>query len=583
MGKKTSVAGCCFIFARTLLSLLCLCSLQVLLWSCIVFAYRGKPKSQIKEQLLHVIGDTHGNEAYLVFCLLSTGRFSLEAGNAKAIPLSDDKEHGIAWRDGDKNFEVVVLGDMIDRGSHSVQNLRLLKALSEHPDALGRLTVIMGNHEALLLEHKQQWKKNRSGNGYASDAFSQDDRWAAMAKQPGDQEYELWNWVRQLPLVRIAHGIMMVHGGMSGKVYSDLIALPEMMHENCLAMDEPPTDQDTAESSKQCRKYLEQFVNDKAKEHFAEMATFLLKSKKDGLMIHKEGCIVPLRGIRKCSDVAKAASSNQNAGHQARIELPNSDESVKEAIKRCHEHAECVSVTVESPEDAHSRPVYLLFLDKDKSSFQRTKNTMFAPRNDANKPYATYVKAFSAEEFLEHPSAPKMPTWMEQLLWYRGYSLPSGRKEPYEKRQTAACQEASQVGARLGTVAFVLAHTTQEFITTTCYQDPVNLFLVDTHQEGCEERNECGFNAQHSYEHEHASVAQSLQITIGSRVDSYDYQVVPGVSAQMCIYQNNKRSCGFTALEKNARGNTRVNVKDKSIPFNAGAVYELPLVRTYND
>lgn len=60
--------------------------------------------------------------------------------------------HAIVVRRYLPHGQVVVLGDMVDIGPKSKQNLLALMRLSQHPKWGGHLTVMMGNHEAAMFD-----------------------------------------------------------------------------------------------------------------------------------------------------------------------------------------------------------------------------------------------------------------------------------------------------------------------------------------------------------------------------------------------------------------------------------------------
>eukprot|EP00419_Tripos_fusus_P022266 CAMPEP_0172712792 /NCGR_PEP_ID=MMETSP1074-20121228/61304_1 /TAXON_ID=2916 /ORGANISM="Ceratium fusus, Strain PA161109" /LENGTH=632 /DNA_ID=CAMNT_0013536771 /DNA_START=52 /DNA_END=1950 /DNA_ORIENTATION=+ len=147
---------------------------------------------------LHIIGDTHGDENFLFHSLLSTGLFQLGG------------DFGIKWKDdveGTNDFEVVILGDIVDRGARSRKNLRTLKFLASN-DKFGRMHILLGNHESMILQHDLK------------DAGHENQAW--LLAHRGHEDNDLLSWLGQLPTVRLSHGVLMTHGGLSGKVMERL-------------------------------------------------------------------------------------------------------------------------------------------------------------------------------------------------------------------------------------------------------------------------------------------------------------------------------------------------------------------------
>lgn len=157
-----------------------------------------------ESKILYAIGDSHGDKNYLTRCLLATERFIL------------DEDEVIQWKPpkDEDNFEVVVLGDFIDRGVLSRENVMLLKRLDEtQPKKGGRLVVLMGNHESMMLRfktthaHKSGWS-----NGWKRKA-----REANLTSSEGEG-LELITWLRTRPVVYLTNGALMMHGGLSDPI-----------------------------------------------------------------------------------------------------------------------------------------------------------------------------------------------------------------------------------------------------------------------------------------------------------------------------------------------------------------------------
>jgi hypothetical protein len=99
----------------------------------------GHPPGQI-----FAIGDVHGDFDRLCALLLRGGLIDTK------VDANSDKPVAVRWTGGDS--VLVVTGDMIDKGPHSVGVIRLLAALRESARRSGGQVVItMGNHEAEFL------------------------------------------------------------------------------------------------------------------------------------------------------------------------------------------------------------------------------------------------------------------------------------------------------------------------------------------------------------------------------------------------------------------------------------------------
>ena len=90
----------------------------------------GRRPSTARGHRIYAIGDVHGR--YDLF-------------DAMIRRLEEDN----AARDDGKRVTLVVLGDVIDRGPASQRLIRLMMSVQQRSD---RLTVLLGNHEAALLD-----------------------------------------------------------------------------------------------------------------------------------------------------------------------------------------------------------------------------------------------------------------------------------------------------------------------------------------------------------------------------------------------------------------------------------------------
>lgn len=144
-------------------------------------------------QVLHIIGDTHGDENYLFRSLLSTKALTVKNGI-------------LTWKENlTDNLEIVILGDVVDRGHLSKQNLITLKRLSEHEKWGPRLRLVMGNHEEMILSGDSR---------YASGDFDHDKIKKALFAKEGSEDYDLLEWLRSLPVAHFRQGLIMMHGGL---------------------------------------------------------------------------------------------------------------------------------------------------------------------------------------------------------------------------------------------------------------------------------------------------------------------------------------------------------------------------------
>lgn len=189
---------------------------------------------------LHVIGDTHGDHNYLVRCLLSTELFALVGGQ-------------VSWRSDlrvEPKWQVVVLGDMINKGDASLKVVRLLKELSDDSRWGSRLVVTMGNHESGML---------RLWGGYI-DKGEKTDKWTGRKrfedlKSRAGEGFKLMSWLYDLPVVYMNRGVLLMHGGLSEKVSRELTRHTSLSS-SCVKKGEP------------CGRAMVDFVNALARAYF---------------------------------------------------------------------------------------------------------------------------------------------------------------------------------------------------------------------------------------------------------------------------------------------------------------------------
>ena len=140
---------------------------------------------------LLVLADTHGEYAILVAFLKAQGVIDAQ----------------LRWTFG--NGHLAVAGDMLDRGAHQIEILWLLYKLeAEARAAGGRLHVLIGNHEALVLRGDRRYLNPR---------------YPEVASRLGVTDYAqllgpdtvLGVWLRSHPAMLKLGDLLIVHGGVS--------------------------------------------------------------------------------------------------------------------------------------------------------------------------------------------------------------------------------------------------------------------------------------------------------------------------------------------------------------------------------
>lgn len=180
---------------------------------CIIKTEEFMNKAQIPTQL-HVIGDTHGDMEHLVLCLLSTRRFKL-------IPSETSAALGawtVTW-DPDEayyEFEVVMLGDMVDKGIFDLEIVNLLMQL-QSDDRFGRkLVVLQGNHESMLL--------TGFGRPAPHTSWSRESRVNALLGGCSNDKSEgcAMQWLQRLPVVYSFNRVLLTHGGVDREILEEV-------------------------------------------------------------------------------------------------------------------------------------------------------------------------------------------------------------------------------------------------------------------------------------------------------------------------------------------------------------------------
>lgn len=107
--------------------------------------------------------------------------------------------------------EIIFVGDLVDKGPHSVQTLRYVRQLSEDL----KVTIVEGNHEN---KNFRFWKKAEAGDVAKAMEMKGSDE---LAKIMEDADLELRDWLRDKVVpyaVRPELGIAVVHGGITPTV-----------------------------------------------------------------------------------------------------------------------------------------------------------------------------------------------------------------------------------------------------------------------------------------------------------------------------------------------------------------------------
>lgn len=172
----------------------------------------GKDYVEAPAPKLHVIGDTHGDLGHLVLSLLSTGRFQI---------TSERSSPKLVWKQmvTKEEFQVVVLGDFIGRGTHDLQALCLLKRLVEHRVWGKHLVVLLGDHEDMLLTGSAFYPRADGGTiGVKGNPI-----WHGWDVEAAVRNKSPWvAWLRNLPIAHDFNGVLLVHGGMSQRVWDQV-------------------------------------------------------------------------------------------------------------------------------------------------------------------------------------------------------------------------------------------------------------------------------------------------------------------------------------------------------------------------
>ncbi len=108
---------------------------------------------------------------------------------------------------------LVLIGDMVDRGTNVVPTLWLLYKLeAEANKAGGSLHYVLGNHERYLLDGRTKSVAKKYFGTYRATSMTQRQLWS--------DETVLGRWLRSKPVLLKINDILYVHGGISPEVLS---------------------------------------------------------------------------------------------------------------------------------------------------------------------------------------------------------------------------------------------------------------------------------------------------------------------------------------------------------------------------
>ncbi|MBU1107088.1 MAG: metallophosphoesterase [Candidatus Riflebacteria bacterium] len=167
---------------------------------------------------IYAIGDVHGAFDELTATL----------GALKIANRTSPDSFRFRWTGGDSLL--VFTGDFNDRGLHTKQVYDAVMDLQQQAEkAGGRIIVLMGNHEAMMLNGQvEEWAKTLTSHKkqhYQNtlDSFTRD---GLDYNEAISEKGVYGSWIRNLPLFAVINGFMFVHGGLPSKpiTKSDLAA-----------------------------------------------------------------------------------------------------------------------------------------------------------------------------------------------------------------------------------------------------------------------------------------------------------------------------------------------------------------------
>ncbi len=127
-----------------------------------------------------VVGDVHGHHDVLVRLLARMGY---------------DESHGV-WRHPTR--KAVFLGDLIDRGAHQVETIRLVQRMV----AVGEAQIVLGNHEYNAVAYATEWPDRPGSYARPHDEKNrrQHHRFLEETEFGSDLHRELVEWFCTIPL-----------------------------------------------------------------------------------------------------------------------------------------------------------------------------------------------------------------------------------------------------------------------------------------------------------------------------------------------------------------------------------------------
>lgn len=125
-------------------------------------------------------------------------------------------DNSLNWRFG--KGHLVLIGDMVDRGTNVVPVLWLLYKLeAEATKAGGNLHYVLGNHERYLLDGRTKSVADKYFCTYRATNMTQRQLWS--------DDTVLGRWLRSKPILLKINDILYVHGGISPEVLNKNLTL----------------------------------------------------------------------------------------------------------------------------------------------------------------------------------------------------------------------------------------------------------------------------------------------------------------------------------------------------------------------
>merc|ERR1719336_696373 len=267
---------------------------------------------------MYVIGDTHGDENYLFRTLLSTEKFEINGTNH------------IQWRtdlNESDNFSIFILGDMVDRGHLSKKNVLTARRLLEDPKWGKRLTYLLGNHEEMLMTKDTRYlaplvnKKTKLKHPSIENDFTASGIDKAL-RGKNAETLEILQWLGTRDVIAIANGMLMMHGGLSKKLFETVVKRLRGPHFEACEFNRYGEDP-TPEQAKRCGEALVAFMNKEAQTWYTKVVTDDAKSrkaheKKKPMFLSGSGAIMWYRGYSQDSAGAGTAKNCKEAAKLAK-------------------------------------------------------------------------------------------------------------------------------------------------------------------------------------------------------------------------------------------------------------------------